>query len=86
MLTSPRIVYVSDAGKIETAYWRNTLSKFYVDGKRIKITRVVDYYHAAERLTTIADELKFGKEEAKRKEWLSDRQRYCGVGVQADRK
>ena len=66
----PDIVYVSDAGKIETAYWRNTLSKFFVDGRRIKITRVVDYYHAAERLTTIADALKFGKDKAKRKEWL----------------
>ncbi|TWU18593.1 hypothetical protein [Allorhodopirellula heiligendammensis] len=66
----PDIVYVSDAGKIETAYWRNTLSKFFVNGRRIKITRVVDYYHAAERLTTIADALKFGKDKVKRKEWL----------------
>ena len=38
----PEIVYVSDAGKVETAYWRNTLSKFFVDGRRIKITRVVE--------------------------------------------
>lgn len=67
----PEIVYVSDAGKVETAYWRNTLSKFFVDGRRIKITRVVDYYHAAERLTTIADALKFGKDKAKRNEWLA---------------
>ncbi|TWT65054.1 hypothetical protein [Allorhodopirellula solitaria] len=66
----PEIVYVSDAGKVETAYWRNTLSKFFVDGRRIKITRVVDYYHAAERLTIIADALKFGKDRTKRKEWL----------------
>ena len=66
----PEIVYVSDAGKVETAYWRNTLSKFFVDGRRIKITRVVDYYHAAERLTTIANALKFGKNKTKRKEWL----------------
>lgn len=64
----PELVYVSDAGKIETAYWRNELSKFYVDGKRIKITRVVDYYHAAERLTMIADALKLGTSE--RKQWL----------------
>ena len=49
---------------------RNTLSKFFVDGRRIKIIRVVDYYHAAERLTTVADALKFGKDKAKRKEWL----------------
>jgi hypothetical protein len=66
----PEIVYVSDAGKIETAYWKNTLRKFFVDGRRIKITRVVDYYHAAERLTKIADALKLGKDKAKRKQWL----------------
>ena len=67
---TPEIVYVSDAGKVETAYWKNVLRKFFVDGVRIKITRVVDYYHASERLTTIADALKLGKDKAKRKEWL----------------
>lgn len=66
----PEIVYVTDAGKIETAYWQNTLRKFFVDGVRIKIIRVVDYYHAAERLTTIADALKFGKDKLKRASWL----------------
>jgi hypothetical protein len=66
----PEIVYVSDAGKIETAYWKNTLRKLFVAGRRIKITRVVDYYHAAERLTTIADALKIGTDKAKRKKWL----------------
>jgi hypothetical protein len=68
--TALQIVYVSDAGKVETAYWKNTLRKFYVDGVRIKITRVVDYYHASERLTTIADALKWGKGKAARKAWL----------------
>jgi hypothetical protein len=66
----PEIVYVTDAGKIETAYWKNTLRKFFVDGRRIKITRVVDYYHAAERLTKIADAFKFGRAKWKRQEWL----------------
>ncbi len=66
----PEVVYVTDAGKIETAYWKNELRKFFVDGVRIKITRVVDYYHAAERLTTIADALKFGKDKSKRASWL----------------
>jgi len=66
----PEIVYVSDAGKVETAYWKNTLRKFYVDGVRIKITRVVDYYHAAGRLTMIADALKFGKDKKRRQKWL----------------
>lgn len=66
----PEIIYVTDAGKIETAYWKNTLRRFFVDGARIKTTRVVDYYHAAERLTTIADALKFGKDKSKRTNWL----------------
>ena len=42
----PEFVYVTDAGKIETACWKNVLRKFFVDGRRINITRVVDYYHA----------------------------------------
>jgi hypothetical protein len=66
----PEIVYVSDAGKIETAYWKNTLRKFFVDGVRIKITRAVDYYHASERLTKIANALKLGQDKAKRQTWL----------------
>jgi hypothetical protein len=61
-------VYVSDAGKVESAYWKSTLSRFYVDGKRIKVTRVVDYYHASEQLTTIALALKLGKDDVKRQE------------------
>ena len=65
----PDVVYVTDAGKIETAYWKNVLRKFFVDGRRIKVTRVVDYYHASERLTTIADALQVDKSE--RADWLS---------------
>jgi len=64
-----RIVYVSDAGKIETAYWKNVLRCLFVDGQRIKIHRVVDYYHASLRLTTIADALLLTA--AQRKKWLS---------------
>ena len=66
----PEVVYVTDAGKVETAYWKSTLRKFFVDGKRIKITRVVDYYHASERLTKIADALKFAGGDSKRQAWL----------------
>lgn len=68
----PEIVYVTDAGKVETAYWKNVLRQFFVDGRRIKITRVVDYYHASERLTTIANALKFGKNKQRRADWLRD--------------
>ena len=64
----PEVVYVTDAGKVETAFWKNVLRKFYVDGKRIKIHRVVDYYHAAERLTKVADALKLSAD--KRSQWL----------------
>lgn len=64
-----RIVYVSDAGKVETAYWKNVLRCLFVDGKRVKIDRVVDYYHASLRLTTIADSLLLTA--AQRKKWLS---------------
>jgi len=66
----PDIVYVTDAGKVETAYWKNELRKFYVAARRIKIHRVVDYYHASERLTTIANALKFGKNPQHRQDWL----------------
>lgn len=65
----PKIVYVTDAGKIETAYWKNVLRKFFVDGVRIPIVRVVDYYHASERLTTIAEALRLESEA--RSMWLS---------------
>ena len=63
-----RIVYVSDAGKIETAYWKNVLRHLHVDRQRIKIQRIVDYYHASLRLTTIADALMLTS--AQRTEWL----------------
>ena len=63
-----RIAYVSDAGKVETAYWRNVLSKFYVDGVRIPMERTLDYYHASLRLTTIADSFKLSAKA--REKWL----------------
>ena len=63
-----RIAYVSDAGKVETAYWRNVLSKFYVDRVRIPMERTLDYYHASLRLTTIADCFKLSKNV--REKWL----------------
>lgn len=63
-----KIVYVTDAGKVETGYWKNVLRKLYVDGHRIKIERVVDYYHASERLTIIADSLRISAKQ--RSEWI----------------
>ena len=67
-----KIAYVTDAGMIETAYWKTTLRKFYVDGQRIKIDRTVDYYHARLRLTAIADSLKL--DEKARQDWLENAQ------------
>ena len=29
------IVYVSDAGRVETAYWKSILRKFFVDGHEV---------------------------------------------------
>ena len=66
----PQVVYVTDAGITETAYWKSELSRFYIDGVRVKIHRVVDYYHASQRLTTIADCLKFRKAKQSRADWL----------------
>lgn len=66
----PQVAYVTDAGKVETAYWKNVLRKFYVDGKRIKIQRVVDYYHASLRLTIIANAFDFGAQTWRRTQWL----------------
>lgn len=63
-----RLVYVTDAGKIETAYWKNVLRHLHVDGKRVKIERIVDYYHVSLRLTTIADALWLTS--SRRKKWL----------------
>lgn len=63
------MVYVTDAGKVETAYWNSQLKRLSVDGRRIKVTRIVDYYHAAQRLTVLADALKF-KADDQRQQWL----------------
>ena len=53
-----RIVYVTDAGKVETAYWKNVLRRLRVAGRPVKIHRVVDYYHVILRLTVIANWLR----------------------------
>ena len=63
-----KITYVSDAGKVETAYWKNVLSKLRVDGQRVKIERTLDYYHASLRLTTISESLRWTT--AERTAWL----------------
>lgn len=58
----PRLCYVTDAGKSETSYYRRVLTvmRHPATGKRLKWQRVVDYYHASQRVWTMAESL-FGK-------------------------
>jgi hypothetical protein len=58
----PRLCYVTDAGDNETRYYQTVLRrmKHPRTGERLRWTRVVDYYHASERLWTMAEAL-FGK-------------------------
>jgi hypothetical protein len=58
----PRLCYVTDAGDNETAYYANVLKRFKHprSGVRLEWVRVVDYYHASQRIWTMA-ELLFGK-------------------------
>ena len=58
----PRLCYVTDAGDNETAYYERVLRrmKHPSTGQRLPWIRVLDYYHASERIWTMA-ELFFGK-------------------------
>jgi len=58
----PRLAYVTDSGSNETGYFRKVLSRMIHPrtGKRLQWTRVADYYHASERIWTMAEVL-FGK-------------------------
>jgi hypothetical protein len=52
----PRPCCVTDAGDDETAYYEEVLRMRHPStGKRLGWTRVLDYYHAALRLTTTAE-------------------------------
>lgn len=59
----PRLSYVTDAGESETQYYRRVLRKMTHPrtGEKLHWTRIVDYYHAAQRIWTMAEAL-FGKE------------------------
>lgn len=60
--TLPRLCYVTDAGDNETSYYDKVLSrmKHPHTGKALEWLRVLDYYHASERLWTMG-ELLYGK-------------------------
>jgi hypothetical protein len=59
---SPRLCYVTDAGDNETTYYDKVLRtmKHPRSGAKLAWQRIVDYYHASERVWTLA-ELLFGK-------------------------
>jgi hypothetical protein len=58
----PRLCYVTDAGDNETTYYDKVLArmKHPCTGAKLDWIRVVDYYHASERIWTLAA-LLFGK-------------------------
>jgi hypothetical protein len=59
----PRLCYVTDAGDAETGYYDRVLRRLRhpVSGAKLDWIRVVDYYHASERVWTMAA-LLFGRE------------------------
>ena len=60
--TLPRLCYVTDAGDSETKYYRQVLRtmRHPRTGKPLTWYRIVDYYHASERIWTMAKAL-FGR-------------------------
>ena len=66
----PRLAYVTDAGITETAYYRRVLRpmRHPLTKKKLAWWRVVDFYHAAQRLWTMASAL-FGTDERAGAAW-----------------
>lgn len=60
--TEPRLCYVTDAGDNETSYYQNVRRRMRHPrtNRRLEWVRVLDFYHARERVWTMADAL-FGK-------------------------
>jgi hypothetical protein len=58
----PRLAYVTDSGSNETGYFEKVLRRMVHPrtGASLEWTRVADYYHASERIWTMAEVL-FGK-------------------------
>jgi hypothetical protein len=63
----PRLCYVTDAGDNETTYYQTVLQpmRHPRTGEQLEWIRVVDFFHASERLWTMAEAL-FGKRPAAR--------------------
>jgi hypothetical protein len=69
----PRLCYVTDAGSNECGFFNNVLRhlrdpRVGKSKQRLKWTRIVDYFHAAERITTMAEQL-FGSESKAGRSW-----------------
>jgi hypothetical protein len=66
----PRLCYVTDAGDNEVSYFRNVLKKQHHPrtGEKLHWQRVVDFYHAMERVWTMA-ELLFGVNTKEGRAW-----------------
>ena len=62
---TPRLCYVTDAGDNETAYYRKVLRpmRHPRSGEQLDWQWVVDYYHASQRITVLAEAL-FGQTRA----------------------
>lgn len=67
----PRLVYLTDAGATETQYLKKVLKKLRHprSGQRLSWQWIVDFYHAAQRLTTMGESL-FGAGRAA-KDWAA---------------
>jgi hypothetical protein len=66
----PALAYVADSGSSESSYFEESLRRMVHPrtGERLRWQRVVDYYHAAERVWTIAEAL-FGKKNGRSGRW-----------------
>jgi hypothetical protein len=58
----PRVAYITDGGAVQATYYKDVLRWMTdpVTGQRLEWERVVDYYHAAQYVTKMAEAL-FGK-------------------------
>jgi hypothetical protein len=66
----PRLTYVTDAGENETQYYCRVLRNMAHPrtGEKLHWIRIVDYYHAAQRIWTMAETL-FGKDDRAGRAW-----------------
>lgn len=66
----PTLSYIADSGGNESSYFEDALKKMCHTrtGRRLAWQRVVDYYHAAERIWTMSEKL-FGKQSPRHYRW-----------------